>query len=88
MGAVNASIFCFFFWFGFMVHSMRHSFATHLIGSGTDLRYIQELLGHKSSKTIEMYMHVSDEDVRMIKNPLDAVEKDLYLEGGVERYED
>ncbi|RZN13474.1 MAG: hypothetical protein EF812_07580 [Methanosarcinales archaeon] len=53
------------------VHSLRYGFAIHLLEIGVDLRYIQELLGHKSSKTTEIYTHVSNKDLSKVKSPLD-----------------
>ncbi|EMX5731789.1 tyrosine-type recombinase/integrase, partial [Escherichia coli] len=53
------------------LHWLRHSYATHLLESGTDLRYIQELLGHNSSRTTEIYTHVSRRKIESIKSPFD-----------------
>ncbi len=53
------------------LHSLRHSFATHLLENGTDIRYIQALLGHNSPKTTMLYTHVSSTSIQKIKNPFD-----------------
>ncbi|MCT4598152.1 MAG: tyrosine-type recombinase/integrase [Vallitalea sp.] len=55
------------------VHSLRHSFVTHLLENGTDIRYIQELLGHTSSKTTEIYTHVTNKNIASIKSPFDDI---------------
>ncbi|PWJ35048.1 tyrosine-type recombinase/integrase [Sediminitomix flava] len=54
-------------------HMLRHSFATHLLESGTDLRYIQALLGHSSTRTTEIYTRVAVNKITKIENPLDSI---------------
>jgi site-specific recombinase XerD len=53
------------------IHGLRHTFATHLLENGTDIRYIQELLGHASVRTTQRYAHIARRQVLRIRSPLD-----------------
>jgi integrase/recombinase XerD len=61
-------------------HSLRHSFATHVLEKGIDIRYIKELLGHFNIKTTERYLHVKKDLLVNIVSPLD----DIWKKGGLE----
>jgi len=63
--------YCDALWVLFTLNWLRPSYATHLLESGTDSRYIQELLGHNSSRTTEIYTHVSTKNIQQIKSPFD-----------------
>lgn len=61
-------------------HTLRHSYATHLLENGTDIRYIQELLGHSRPETTMVYTHVRSQDLQKITNPLDLFVKQIELQ--------
>ena len=56
------------------LHTLRHSFATDMLEGGTDLRYIQSLLGHSISKTTEIYTHITSRGFEYVKSPMDDMD--------------
>ena len=54
-------------------HTMRHSYATHLLENGVNIRMVQDLMGHKDVKTTEVYKHVMSKDIDAVKSPLDLL---------------
>ena len=56
------------------LHTLRHSYATHLTNRGVNIQYLQEILGHNNPKTTMLYTHLSGKDIRNIKSPLDDME--------------
>lgn len=63
------------------IHCLRHCFATHLYENGTDIRLIQQYLGHESSKTTEIYTHISDDLMRRVQSPLDQLMEKMKEQG-------
>jgi len=54
-------------------HCLRHSFATHLLEQGTNLKIIQQLMGHKTLKTTSIYLHVTNSEIKKVMSPIDYV---------------